>query len=402
MRIGIIREGKTPPDKRVPFTPEQCKLIQVRYPDIELLVQRSPIRAFNDKEYIDAGINLVDNLETADVIFGVKEVNIGDLLENKTYFFFSHTIKEQPYNRNLLKAVIAKNVKLVDYECLTDKRGSRLVGFGRYAGIVGTYNAFLTYGKRSNEFEIKPAHKCFDRNEMEAELPKVKLPNSYKIAITGLGRVAGGSIEILEKLGIRKVSSLDFVEKAFNEPVYTQLSVKDYFKLESGESFQKSDAYSNPEKFESDFMKFAEVADMYIPCHYWDAEAPYIFSEDDLKAEEFNIKVIADISCDIAGPIPSTIRPSTIADPIYTVNRSTLKETGKISKETLTVMAVDNLPCELPKDASEDFGRELLENILPNLFGSDNESIIDRAAITEKGNLKPDYEYLRDYLNGEI
>lgn len=401
MKIGIIREGKTPPDKRVPFTPEQCKLIQVRYPDIELMVQKSPIRAFDDKSYEDAGIKLVDSLESADIIFGVKEVNIEDLLSDKMYFFFSHTIKEQPYNRDLLKAVIDKRIKLIDYECLTEKSGRRLVGFGRYAGIVGTYNAFLTYGKRTKSFDLTPANKCFDRKEMEAELPKIELPTNFKIALTGLGRVAGGSIEILEKMGMKRVSSKEFLSEQFDEPVFAQLSVQDYFKLEDGFEFTREEAYQKPGRFTSDFMKFAEVADMYIPCHYWDADAPYIFSKNDLKSEDFNIQVIADISCDIAGPIPSTIRPSTIADPIYSVNKKTLEETEQISDDTITVMAVDNLPCELPKDASEDFGNELLENILPNLLGSDNDRVIDRAAIAENGDLKPDYEYLRNYLEGK-
>lgn len=401
MKIGIILEGKNPPDKRVPFTPEQCKLIQETYPQVDLVVQKSTIRAFKDEAYTEAGITLVDNLEDRDVVFGVKEVNIEDLLPNKIFFFFSHTIKEQPYNRDLLAAVIDKNIQLVDYECLTKPTGGRLVGFGRYAGIVGCYNAFLAYGQRTQTFELKAAHLCDDRKEMEAELPKIKLPNNYKIALTGLGRVAGGAIEILSKMGIKQVSPQEYLDQDFTEPVFTQLAVDDYFKKNSGEAFERKEVYNFPERFESDFFKYAAVSDMYIPCHYWDSNGPFIFTKEDMLNPDFKIRTIADISCDIDGPVPSTIRPSTIADPIYQYSIDNDSETTVINDRVITVMAVDNLPCELPKDASEDFGNELIKNILPSLIGEDSETIIHRASIAKAGDLTENYEYLRGYLEGK-
>ncbi|MFB1021654.1 MAG: NAD(P)-dependent oxidoreductase [Vicingaceae bacterium] len=401
MKIGIILEGKTPPDKRVPFTPKQCKIILESYPNVELFIQKSTIRAFEDALYAAEGLNLVDSLENADIIFGVKEVNVEDLIPNKTHFFFSHTIKEQPYNRDLLQAVIDKNVQLVDYEVLTQPNGRRLVGFGRYAGIVGTYNAFIAYGHRTKKFNLKPANLCADRSEMEGELPNIELPNNFKIVLTGLGRVAGGAIEVLNKMGVKKVDPTDFINKSFKEPVFTQLSVQEYFKKLDDSSFERKEAYDHPSRFESDFRRFSEVANMYIPCHYWDAEAPFIFTKQELMQGVFNIEVIADISCDIAGPIPSTIRPSTISYPLYEVDKSTLQEVTEITKDTITVMAVDNLPCELPKDASEDFGGELLKNILPALLGNDPDNIIDRASIVKNGDLNSHFEYLRNYLNGK-
>ncbi len=400
MKIGIIREGKTPPDKRVPFTPQQCKSIVETYPEVELYIEKSPIRAFEDAQYENLGLTLVDDLSHVDVIFGVKEVNMEDLIPNKTHFFFSHTIKEQPYNRDLLQAVIDKNIQLVDYEVLTELTGRRLVGFGRYAGIVGTYNAFIAYGLRTGKFTLKPANQCADRMEMESELPKIQLPNDFKIALTGLGRVAGGAIEVLQKMNVRQVDSSSFLTQQFNEPVFTQLSVKDYFKKKNGEEFERKEAYANAKNFDSDFTKFTQVANMYIPCHFWDAEGPNVFSKENLASSEFNIEVIADISCDIAGPIPSTIRPSTIASPIYEVNKETLQEVETTSGKSITVMAVDNLPCELPKDASEDFGGELIKNILPALLKEDPDSIIDRATIAKNGDLNSHFEYLRAYLEG--
>ncbi|MAY82798.1 MAG: alanine dehydrogenase [Flavobacteriales bacterium] len=401
MKLGIIREGKTPPDKRVPFTPEQCNLIEARYPQVDVLVQKSEVRAFTDEEYEIEGLSLVYNLQEADVIFGVKEVELADLIPNKTFFFFSHTIKKQPYNRELLRRVLELNIKLVDYECLTEAKGGRILGFGRFAGIVGAYNAFLTYGKRSGRFELKAAHQCKDQKEMESELSKVSLPPSFKIAISGFGRVAGGAREILEKLDLNEVDPDTFLSGEINEPTFTQLSVVDYFKKPSGESFERKEAFDHADRFESDFFKFAKVTDIFIPCHYWDDKGPGFITAEELAHPDFNIQVVADISCDIDDPIASTIRPSTIESPIYDVDKKSRKEVDGPSDDTVSVMAVDNLPCELPREASADFGEALLDKVLPQLFGSDNDRVIDRATIAEGGKLKPDFEYLQDYVDGE-
>lgn len=401
MRIGIIKEGKNPPDERTPFTPEQCRLLLARYPQLSLSVQKSDVRTFDDADYAAAGCKLVDHLSDEDIIFGVKEVELEDLLPDKTYFFFSHTIKKQAYNRQLLQTVLERNIKLVDYECLTNAEGMRLVGFGRYAGIVGCYNAFLAYGKRTSEYDLKPAYQCYDREEMESHLKGVKLPQDYKIAITGNGRVAGGVLEIMEKLQIEKVSPQDFLEKTFDKPVLTQLTIEDYFRKADGSNFERQEAFDHAERFESDFFKYAQEADMYISAHFWDAKGPRIFSEEDLADEQFKIRTLADISCDIAGPIPSTIRASSIEEPIYEVNRDTLEEVQQPSADTITVMAVDNLPCELPKDASRDFGNELLKKVMPNILGRDDEAVIERATIAQLGELMPDFSYLQAYVEGK-
>ncbi|MCB9335594.1 MAG: alanine dehydrogenase [Flavobacteriales bacterium] len=401
MKLGVLKEGKIPPDERVPLSPEQCVEISKKYPDINLVVQSSNVRRYKDEEYINLGIKVVDSVEDCDILIGVKEVPIKDLIENKTYFYFSHTIKKQPYNRNLLLEMLNKNITMIDWETLTNNKGVRLIGFGKYAGIVGCYNTFYAYGKRTGAYQIKRAYLCEDRAEMEAELPKVKLPNNYKIVMTGGGRVATGIIEILEKLNIQKVSAKDILTNTYSEPVYTQLLVDDYYKKPDGSPFKRSEVYSHPERFVSDFMKFAKVADMYISGHFWDEDAPYIFSREDAKSPDFNIKVVGDVSCDIDGPVACTLRPSTIIEPIYGYNPQSESETNFDNKDAITVMAVDNLPCELPKDASSDFGREFIDKVLPHLI-NDSEKVIERATICKNGNLMPDYEYLRDYVNGTI
>lgn len=400
MKIGIIKEGKTPSDERVPLSPQQCKEVNEKMPSLEVVVQKSDVRRFKDEEYAQLGITLVDDVVDCEVLMGVKEVPIPQLIPNKTYFYFSHTIKKQPYNRGLLQEMMRKNIRMIDYEAITDESGRRLIGFGRYAGVVGAYNTFYAYGMRTNTYELKRAYLCDDRKEMEGELKKVSLPNNYKIVITGGGRVAGGIEEILNVLNISKVTPDEFLTQTFKHPVYTQLGVTDYNQRKDGKPFTNADFFEHPTEFNSHFFRFAKVADMYISGHFWDEEAPFIFTREDAKSPEFNIKVVGDVSCDIDGPVACTLRPSTIKAPLYGYHAITEKETDFNQEDAITVMAVDNLPCELPKDASEDFGRELIENVLPYLI-KDDRKILQNATICENGDLTPPYEYLRDYVGGK-
>jgi saccharopine dehydrogenase (NAD+, L-lysine forming) len=402
IKIGLIREGKTPPDKRVPLTPKQCKEIKAQYGNkIELVVQSSPIRAYRDEEYLEEGIAVVQDISDCDIILGVKEVPLDMLVPGKTHLFFSHTIKKQPYNRKLLLKILDTNIRLIDYEVVTNKEGVRLIGFGKYAGIVGAYNGLLAYGKKFNAYQLKPAHECFDRKEMEEELTKINLPNDFKIVLTGAGRVAGGAIETLNKAGIKKVSADEILNSTFDVPVYAQLTVTDYNKRKDGTQGTREEFFKNPEIYEADFNRFTKVTDLFIPCHYWDSKAPFILTQDDLKATDNRIKIVADISCDIAGPIASTIRPSTIAEPHYGYNPENGKEVEFMDTNAIGVMAVDNLPCELPRDASLDFGKELMQSVLPGLIDTDIDDIIKRATIAEKGNLTSYFENLTDYVKGE-
>jgi len=401
MKIGIVKETKNPPDKRVPLSPENCEELKATFPNIELVVQSSDIRAFKDSEYTDLGIDIVSDVSDCDVLLGVKEVKKDRLLANKTYFFFSHTIKEQPYNRDLLNFMLKKNIKMVDYETLTYPKDGRILGFGRYAGIVGAYNAFLAFGVKSGDYSLKPANECHDYKELKEELKKVKLPNDYKIIISGDGRVGKGAEEVLHTAGIYEVSPTDFLTSTRDEPIYTQLSVKEYNKRKDGAAFTKGDLYTNPELFESDFKRFSDIGNMYIACHYWDADAPFIFSREDAKSPDFKLKIVADISCDIDGPVASTIRPSTIDKPLYGYDPQTESEVDFMTKNAIGVMAVDNLPCELPRDASEDFGNELITKVLPSLINEDSDTIIKRATICENGKLTSYFSYLQDYVDGK-
>jgi hypothetical protein len=396
-RLGIIREGKVPPDKRVPLTPLEASELMRRFPALEILVQPSPIRCYSDEEYTAFGLSLSEDVSHCDILMGVKEVPIEQLVAGKKYFFFSHTIKKQPHNRKLLKAVLDKKIQLIDYECLTDKDHNRIIGFGRYAGIVGAYNGILGYGKKYDLYHLKPANKCRDRAEMEEEMRRVKLPN-IKILLTGGGRVANGAIETLSSLKIRKVTPYEFLNNSYREPVYCQLHSKDYHEAKDGSSWNLKDFYSHPEKYISTFHRFTKVTDLLITGHFWDPKQPRLFSKEEMKDGSFRISVIADITCDIDGSVPSTLRASTIAEPFYGYNSATENIDIPFSSNTITVMAVDNLPCELPRDASDDFGKELSERVLPHLFGNDSEGMIERASIASDGKLMPAFEYLSDYV----
>tara|TARA_R110002096_G_scaffold74101_2_gene175788 strand:- start:40075 stop:41280 length:1206 start_codon:yes stop_codon:yes gene_type:complete len=401
MKFGIIREGKNPPDKRVPLSPSQCQQLLKQYPDLKIAIQPSPIRAFKDEEYSDLGLQLQEDLSDCEVLFGVKEVPTDMLIPNKTYLFFSHTYKLQPYNRGLLQAILQKKIRLIDYEMLKDKNDIRILGFGKYAGIVGAYNAFRAWGEMTNEFKLKPAHLCHDRKEMESELAKLKFSKARKIVLTGSGRVGGGAEEIMKLLNFTKVEPQDFLNRTYDSHVYCQLEVSDYFKRVDAKEFKNEDFYSNPVGYESNFRKYAKQADIYISCHFWSEKSPYIFSREDAKSEDFNIRLVSDISCDIDGPVASTLSPSTIENPFYGYDpiKEAIVDFG--AKGSIGVSAVDNLPCELPRDASQDFGNELIKNVIPHFFNGDKDKILERASETDlHGKLSSYFSYLQDYVQG--
>ena len=398
--IGLIREGKIPIDRRVPLTPAQARGVMNRFPGVEVIAQKSDIRCYADHEYAKEGIRLVDSLEECDVILGVKEVPLADLLPGKTYFFFSHTIKKQPYNLGLLQEILRRNITMVDYETLTDATGKRIIAFGRWAGIVGACNGIWAFGQRYRLFDMRRPCQCFDLDDLWTELKGIALP-PIKIVLTGGGRVARGAMEVLARLGVRKVTCRQFLEQWFDFPVFVQLNARDYNRPRNGEAFSRNGFYRRPEQFEADFRKYAAVADLLVASAFWDPRAPALFTRDDIMGDDFKIAVIADITCDIEGSIPCTKRPSTIEEPLYDYNPCDDQEENPLSDEAnITVMAVDNLPCELPRDASASFGGDLAERVLPELLGGDGTGMIARATIAREGRLTERFAYLQDWVDG--
>ncbi|GAB2773573.1 NAD(P)-dependent oxidoreductase [Salinimicrobium soli] len=400
IKFALIKERKTPPDRRVVFSPEKLKEAVQKFPEASFKIESSELRIFSDDRYREAGFEVVEDVSDCDVMLGVKEVPIPALIPNKKYFFFSHTIKEQPYNRDLLREILNKNIELYDHEVIVNEVGHRLIGFGRYAGLVGAYNGLRAIGLKKGIFELPKAEDLPDLNAMLAELDKISLP-PIKIVLTGSGKVAYGAKEILDHLKIKQVGVDEYLEESFNAPVYCHIDVMDYNKRKDGAEGSNQDFYKHPEKYESDFLRFAKASDFFIAGHFYGQGAPVFFTAEDVQSPAFKIRFVADISCDIAGPIASTIRPSTIAEPFYGFSPETLSEVDFKEDSAITVMAVDNLPCELPKDASEGFGEMFLEHVLPAFFNGDKDGILERARMTKDKKLTPRFQYLQDYVDGK-
>lgn len=400
MKFAIIKERKRPPDRRAVLSPEACNELLKNYKGIEIEIESSTIRTFTDNEYRDFGLQVSNNISDCDVMLGVKEVPITALIPNKKYFFFSHTIKKQAYNRNLLNAILDKNIELYDHEVITNCKGKRVVAFGIYAGIVGAYNTIRAYGLKYGIFNLPKAENLKNQKELIDELRKINLPN-IKIVITGKGRVSNGAKEMLDAMDIKEVSANDYLNNEFDEPVYTQLNVLEYNKRKDGKTLDIPDFFKNPSVYKSDFMRFAKVSDIYISGHFYSDGSPYLFTREDAKHPDFKIKVVGDISCDIDGPVACTIRPSTIADPIYGYDPKSEKEVNYLNPEAIAVMAVDNLPCELPNDASVGFGKSFAEHVIPAFFDGDKEGVLERSRMTKNGKLTNRFSYLQDYIDGK-
>ena len=392
MKFGIIKERKNPPDRRVVFSPNEIKTIQEQFPVVSFKVEPSDIRIFSDAEYQNLGIEVTDDLSDCEVLFGVKEVPVEALIPNKKYFFFSHTIKKQPYNQKLLQAVLEKNIELYDHETIVDAANKRLIGFGRYAGIVGAYNAIRAFGIKFELFKMPKASALKGRDALVQQVKRQIIP-PIKIVVTGTGKVGSGVKEMLLAMKIKEVSVENFLTKNFTQPVFTQIDVLEYNKRMDGQKFDTKDFYKNPSEYESDFERFTKVADIYISGHFHANAAPQILSQKMLQA-----KIVADVSCDVNGPIACTLRASTIEEPLYGYLPSENKEVDVFHPAAIVVMAVDNLPCELPKDASEGFGEMFTQHVIPAFFNNDADGILARAKMTENGVLTERFNYLHDYV----
>ncbi len=401
MKFGIVKERKNPPDRRVVFTPSELVRLQKEHPEATIKVEASDIRVFADELYSDLGIEVTTDMSDCDVLFGVKEIPVDALIPNKKYFFFSHTIKKQVHNRKLLQAILEKNIELYDHETIVDAKNRRLIGFGRYAGIVGAYNGIRGFGIKYELFNLPKAETLKSKDDLIARLKRQTLPN-IKIVLTGHGKVGMGAKEILDGMKMKQVTTTDFLTKNYSESVYTQIDVLDYNKRIDGTiTSDNNDFYKNPQLYISDFERFSKVADVFMAGHFHGNDAPDILTQDMLKAADCKIKVVADISCDVDGPIACTVKASTIAEPFYGYLPFENKEAPHTHPGSILVMAVDNLPCELPKDASEGFGEMFMEHVIPAFFNGDKDGILQRAKMTENGKLTERFQYLQDYVDGK-
>ncbi|MBA0884894.1 NAD(P)-dependent oxidoreductase [Flavobacterium undicola] len=401
MKFGILKERKSPTDKRVVFSPNELVKLKTLYPEVNVKVESSVSRAFSDAEYQNLGIEVVDDISDSDVFFGVKEVPVEDMIPNKSYFFFSHTIKKQPHNKALLQGLLAKNIDFYDHETIVNADNHRLIGFGYYAGMVGAYNSIRAFGLKFELFKLPKAETLSGKEDLIRHLKRIVLP-PIKFVVTGTGKVGSGVKEILDAIKVKSVTVDNYLTKNYTQSVYTQIDVLDYNQRKDGTAvLEKHDFFKNPQEYESNFDRFTKVSDVVITAHFHANEAPQILTKEMLQSKDCKIKIVADISCDINGPIACMLRSSTIEEPFYGYLPIENKEVDVFHPAAIVVMAVDNLPCTLPKDASEGFGAMFLEHVIPAFFNGDKDGILQRAKITENGKLTTRFSYLQDYVERE-
>ncbi|MFN8289586.1 MAG: NAD(P)-dependent oxidoreductase [Chitinophagaceae bacterium] len=398
-RIGLIREGKTPADNRVALTPAQCKWIHKNSTEVQVVVQSSSTRCFTDREYIAAGAEVRENMEDCDILIGIKEVPVAQLIPGKTYLFFSHTKKKQPHNQHLLRSILDKGITLIDFECLEHEDGQRIIGFGFFAGVVGAHNGMMAYGKRTGLFLLDRVYKQRSFRELIHTYFGLRLPN-VKIAVTGSGRVAHGILEIMNLMGIHEVEPDEYLKRRFAYPVYTQLKGADLYSKATGGSYSREDFHHHPEEYSCRFLPYAEQTDILMNGVYWDKNVPRLFEKEDIRADHFIIQTIADITDDANGSVPINCGDQPIEDPVYGISRATLEKTEPYLAGSVDVMAVGNLPNELPRDASRYFGEQLIKHVLEDLLGNGSD-IIRRATMVKQGMLTPEFAYLKDYAGIE-
>ena len=393
--IGLIRETKIPADNRVAFTPAHCKWIHKNLPDVRVIAQSSPDRCYTDREYVSAGVTVKEDVSECDILFGIKEINKELLIPEKTYLFFSHTKKKQPYNQQLFKTILDKRITLIDYECLEHEDGQRILGFGFFAGIVGAHNAMMAYGKRSGAYDLERVYKQKSFRELIHTYFGIKLP-PLKVVVTGSGRVAHGILEVMNLMEVIEVEPAEYLSRDFPYPVFTQLKGGDLYAPKDGSAYNREQFHLQPGAFISLFAPYAKVSDILMNGIYWDDDVPRLFESDEISSPDFKIQIIADITNDKNGSVPVNLGDSTIEDPVYGVSKTTFERTAPYVDGSIDIMSVGNLPNELPRDASRYFGEQLIKHVFADLIGGGSE-IIERATMVKKGEITERYLYLRDY-----
>ena len=393
--IGLIKEGKVPSDNRVALTPKQCRYLLDQFPSWDIIVESSPNRCYKDKEYQKEGIKVVEDISTAEILFGIKEVPKDQLIANKKYLFFSHTKKAQTYNKALFHVMMDKNITLIDYECLEHEDGQRLIGFGFFAGIVGAHNGIMAYGNRTKEFKLSRVKEVKDYMELVHTYFGLKLPN-IKIAITGSGRVAHGILEIMNLMDVQQVEPDEYTSRAYAYPVYVHLKGGDLYRHKATHTYDRNDFHAHPENYHCLFTNYLKHTHILMNGIYWEPGIAPLFTMDDLKEDDYALTTIADITDDAHGSVPCNLGDSSSEDPVYGVNVTTVEKTAPYMHNGIDIMAVGNLPNELPRDASRYFGEQLIKYVIPDLLKGGNK-IIDGATMLDKGKLTQKFSYLEDY-----
>lgn len=429
--IAIRREDKNQWERRAPLTPEHIREFKEKY-GIKTIVQPSKIRVFTDEEYRCAGAEINEDISRAGVVFAIKEIPDRLFEKGKAYVFFSHTIKGQPYNMPMLKKMIDRQCTLIDYERIVNEKNQRLIFFGRFAGIAGMFETLFAYGQKMKQlgfqtpFErVKQPYRYHSLEEGKKEIKAIGreieengLPAELSPLITGFtgyGNVSKGAQEIFDLLPHETISADKLREEpasisANNKLFKVVFYEKDIVKAKEG-SFELQDYYQHPEKYDSIFENYLPRLGILVNCIYWTEKYPRLVTKDFLKKDilrepEFKLKVIGDISCDIDGSIEITSKATRPDIPSFTYLPGSDSFEDCIHREGITVMAVDNLPCEFPRESSASFSnllKDLAQGIASADFAAPFEDIniakpAKRAVVLHNGRFTPDYTYMEDFI----
>ena len=433
MIIGIRRADKNKWERRTPLIPDDIKYLKEKL-GITTLVQPSEIRAYNNEQYSAAGAEVVEDIQSANIIFAVKEIPLHFYREGKTYVFFSHTIKGQSYNMPLLKKMMELKCNLIDYERIVDESNRRLIFFGKYAGLAGMVETLHALGEKlklrgyQTPFEkIKQAYQYSSIDEAKQELKKIGeeiksggIPENLQpliIGFAGYGHVSQGAQEIIDILPIKSIKPEDLNNlKKFSKEEISKNLFKVVFREEDLVKplkgvFQLQDYYDYPEKYEGKFEGFIPNLTVILNCIYWTNRYPRLVTKKFLRSSDFlnskqKLLVIGDISIDVNGAIEITYKATDPGNAYFTYQPANDKFEDGIQKDGITVMAVDNLPCEFPKESSKEFSSVLknyVNEIVNEDFNKPFEELtlsfpIKKALILHKGELTKDYLYLKKYL----
>jgi len=398
-KIGLIKEGKIPADNRVSLTPAQCKWIQKNFTSVKIIVQSSSTRCFTDREFSMTGVEVKDDVSDCDILLGIKEIPGDELIPKKTYLFFSHTKKQQSRNQKLLQTILDKQITLIDYECLEHEDGQRIIGFGFFAGVVGAHNGMMAYGNRTGTYKLERVYQQRSFRELIHTYFGLKLPN-VKIVVTGSGRVAHGVLEVMNLLEVVEVEPDEYMAKTFSYPVYTQLKGVQLYEHKNEKTYSREHFHLHPEEYQCKFLPYATASDVLMNGVYWETNVPRLFDKTDIQDKKFKIQTIADIADDTGGSVPINLGDQTIEDPVYGIDRKSLEKTAPYLPGSIDIMAVGNLPNELPRDASRYFGEQLIKFVLPDLL-SGGSPILDQATIVRDGKLTDHFLYLKNYAEGK-
>ena len=432
-RIGIVKETKNEWERRVPITPDDVQSILSDLP-VEIKIQPSELRIFEDFLYQRIGANVDDNLQDCDLIFGIKEIKLKDLIPGKVYSYFSHTIKGQSYNMGMLQKLLDLKCTLIDYERMMDNNGRRLIYFSVQAGQAGLVESLWAFGQQlalkgiKNPFEkFQQTYKYSGLDEIEAmfgeianDIKESGLPDTIQpmvIGITGYGNVARGVQQLLDILPVEEVEPQN-LQKVVANKSGNNIIYKVIFKesdmvapIDPDSDFDLQEYYNQPEKYKSIFEHYLPNMTILINASFWDTKYPRHVPNESLKSlyeagVSPKLHLIGDISCDIDGGVQCTVKATDPGEPVFTFHPESNKISDGFSKEGIVIMSVDNLPSELPKDASTYFS-SVLKTLLPDMVAADYTldfkdlnlpDSIKNAVIVYNGQLTPEYEYLKKHL----